>query len=356
MTIWLNALTTLMKQPTPAAAAILVTVAQVEGSGPREPGAKMVVTPVAQFDTIGGGHLELRAIEVAREMLRETSIVSSERRLQRFPLGPSLGQCCGGVVHLAFERVDANSAEYFNYLQLRLNKAQDSWRLVSLDSATVTSLCDEHGQRLHGPGMLPSLPALVEGAMVIRDTAGQRWLLDGCLAPRPQLFLFGAGHVGAAIVRALADLPCRVTWIDEREDMFPDLQPANVTIEATDVPEALVASAPPGASFLVMTHNHALDQRLSELILHRNDVAWFGLIGSKTKRMQFEHRLHERGISPARLADMVCPIGIPGIVGKEPAVIAASVTAQLLQVWERIGRALPKTSDQDATHMLSHAS
>jgi len=168
--------------------------------------------------------------------------------------------------------------------------------------------------------------------------------------------LFGADHVGAAIVRALSDLPCRVTWIDEREEMFPDLQPANVTIEATDVPEALVTSAPPGSSFLVMTHNHALDQRLSELILQRNDVAWFGLIGSKTKRMQFEHRLHERGISAQRLAEMVCPIGIPGIVGKEPAVIAASVTAQLLQVWERIGRELPKTSEQDAAQMLSHVS
>ncbi|QRX84077.1 xanthine dehydrogenase accessory protein XdhC [Glaciimonas sp. PAMC28666] len=360
MTIWLNALTALMKQPTPANPAILITVAQVEGSGPRAPGAKMVVTSLAQFDTIGGGHLELCAIDIARQMLLETEAdafnLSGERRLQRFSLGPSLGQCCGGVVHLAFERVDASDAEYFNYLQLRLRKAEDSWRLVALDcvdsvdsrdsisSATAPSLCDAAGQRLHGPGMLPKLPALVDGAMLLRDSVGRRWLLDGCLAPRPQLFLFGAGHVGAAIVRALADLPCRITWIDEREEMFPDLQPANVVVEATDVPEAMVASAPAGASFLVMTHNHALDQRLSELILQREDVAWFGLIGSKTKRMQFEHRLAERGIAPERLAEMVCPIGIPGIVGKEPAVIAASVTAQLLQVWECIGRAMPPIS------------
>ncbi|PUA18101.1 xanthine dehydrogenase accessory protein XdhC [Glaciimonas sp. PCH181] len=353
MTLWLNALTTLMKQPTTAKPAILITVAQVEGSGPREPGAKMVVTALAQFDTIGGGHLELRAVDIARQMLLEKSSLSSERRLERFPLGPSLGQCCGGVVHLAFERVDANAAEYFNYLQLRLRKAHDSWRLVALDSAVATSLCDDEGRRLHGPGMLPTLPTLKNGARVLRDAAGQRWLLDGCLAPRPQLFLFGAGHVGAAIVRGLADLPCRVTWIDEREEMFPDLQPANVTIEATDVPEALVVSAPPGASFLVMTHNHALDQHLSELILQRDDVGWFGLIGSKTKRMQFEHRLQERGISEAKLAEMVCPIGIPGIVGKEPAVIAASVVAQLLQVWEQIGRSVPASSDQKIPSTLN---
>lgn len=369
MTLWLNALTTLMKQPTPANPAILITVAQVEGSGPRAPGAKMVVTSLAQFDTIGGGHLELCAIDIARQMLldAESDAFSGagERRLQRFSLGPSLGQCCGGVVHLAFERVDANAAEYFNYLQLRLSKAEDSWRLVALDciggadrvnSATAPSLCDADGRRLHGPGMLPPLPALVGGAMLIRDSAGQRWLLDGCLAPRPQLFLFGAGHVGAAIVRALADLPCRITWIDEREEMFPDLQPANVTIEATDIPEAVVASAPAGASFLVMTHNHALDQRLSELILQRDDVGWFGLIGSKTKRMQFEHRLEERGIPPERLAEMVCPIGVPGIIGKEPAVIAASVTAQLLQVWERIGRTSPVTPVLSATTDISSMS
>ncbi|MGS0740419.1 XdhC family protein [Glaciimonas sp. GG7] len=206
MTTWLTALTTLMKQPTPASPAILITVAQVEGSGPREPGAKMIVTSLAQFDTIGGGHLELRAIDIARQMLREKLTLSSERRLERFPLGPSLGQCCGGVVHLAFERVDANAAEYFNYLQLRLSRAQDSWRLVALDSDIATSLCDAEGQRMHGPGMLPTLPALKDGAMILRDAAGQRWLLDGCLAPRPQLFLFGAGHVGAAIVRALASI------------------------------------------------------------------------------------------------------------------------------------------------------
>ncbi|MFC5474986.1 xanthine dehydrogenase accessory protein XdhC [Paraherbaspirillum soli] len=342
MNHWLHALTTLMTQTPPTSAAILITVAQVEGSGPREPGAKMVVTSVAQFDTIGGGHLELRAIEIAREMLREGLSISRERRLQRFPLGPSLGQCCGGVVHLAFERITSADADYFSHLQTRLCNAEDSWRVVALDAALPPTLCDNDGQRVHGPGGLPALPALPFTAdgpcRVLHGASGQRWLLDGCLAVRPQLFLFGAGHVGAAIVKALGDLPCRVVWVDEREEMFPDLLPANVSIEATDVPEALVDSAAPGSSFLVMTHNHALDQRLSAQILRRDDVAWFGLIGSKTKRMQFEHRLRERGIAPERLAEMVCPIGIPGIVGKEPAVIAASVSAQLLQAWERIAQ------------------
>jgi xanthine dehydrogenase accessory factor len=148
------------------------------------------------------------------------------------------------------------------------------------------------------------------------------------------LVLFGAGHVGAAIVRALAELPCRVTWVDERDEMFPESIPLNVTVEATDTPESVVASADDGASYLVMTHSHALDQRLSEAILSRPGVAWFGLIGSHTKRKQFEHRLRARGIDTDRIDAMVCPIGVPGITGKQPAVIAAAVAAQLLQVWE----------------------
>jgi xanthine dehydrogenase accessory factor len=146
--------------------------------------------------------------------------------------------------------------------------------------------------------------------------------------------LFGAGHVGAALVRALAELPCRVTWVDEREDLFPSAIPSNVTIEATDIPEALVEQAGPGTTFLVMTHSHALDLRLSNAILSRPGQDWFGLIGSDTKRRQFEHRLRERGIANDRIEAMVCPIGLPGIAGKAPAVIAASVAAQLLTVWE----------------------
>ena len=154
-------------------------------------------------------------------------------------------------------------------------------------------------------------------------------------APADHLVLFGAGHVGLAIVRALAHLPCSVTWVDERDDMFPAQLPDNVTVEASDVPEALVAAAPSGASYLVMTHSHALDQRLAEAIMARADVGWFGLIGSRTKRRQFEHRLRERGVAQERIDAMVCPIGLPGIADKAPAVIAASVAAQLLMAWQQ---------------------
>jgi len=309
---------------------VLVTVAIVEGSVPREPGAKMLVTREGLAGTIGGGHLEHRAIELARAMLEQGGTQGETARIERFALGPSLGQCCGGIAHLAFELVDRDQA-----VLLDQRRNEDTWRIVALDdAATAWGLCDGAGTQLAGAAVPPFDRKL--GTHVCTDASGRRWLLDAVLAPRAHLMLFGAGHVGAAIVRALAELPCRITWVDEREDMFPAASglPANVTVEATDIPEALVAQAAPGTTFLVMTHSHALDLRLAFAILSRPAGDWFGLIGSDTKRRQFEHRLRERGIDAARLAAMVCPIGLPGITGKAPAVIAIAVAAQLLTVWE----------------------
>jgi len=348
------------------APAVLVTVAIAEGSVPREAGAKMLITAEGQFDTIGGGHLEMCAIDIGRSMLKQAAQAASagrpaveaavSTRLERFALGPSLGQCCGGVVHLAFERIDAPLGEVLAELAARLG--QDLWRVSAIDGPPSAALYDAQGTLLAGAygqaldaldagvpvrsGSASAgrarewLPAALRarGSCVLRDADGQRWLIDACRAPRAHLLLFGAGHVGAALVRQLGQLPCSVTWVDERDDMFPAQLPANVRIEATDTPEALVDAAPPGASYLVMTHSHALDQRLSEAILSRADVGWFGLIGSETKRAQFTRRLRERGIPPERIDAMACPIGLPGIRNKTPAAIAISVGAQLLMVWE----------------------
>ena len=316
------------------APAVLVTVAIVEGSVPREPGAKMLVTAAGFAGTIGGGHLEHRAIEIARTMLRE----GGAPKLERFALGPSLGQCCGVVAHLVFE-----IAERDQMALLGVRRHQDTWRITSVERVggaaahPAWALFDADGTHIAGAAV-PSFDR-APGTHVFTDADGHRWLADAVLAPRAHLMLFGAGHVGAAIVRALAELPCRVTWVDEREDLFPAAVPANVTVEATDIPEVLVEEAAPGTTFLVMTHSHALDLRLSNAILSRPGRDWFGLIGSSTKRRQFEHRLRERGVGNERIEAMVCPIGLPGIAGKAPAVIAASVAAQLLTVWEALDHA-----------------
>ncbi|WP_321913059.1 xanthine dehydrogenase accessory protein XdhC [Paraburkholderia sp. J11-2] len=146
------------------------------------------------------------------------------------------------------------------------------------------------------------------------------------------IVLFGAGHVGHALITLLGMLPCVVQWVDERDELFPDEVPANVQIEATDTPAAIVDEAPAGAYFLVMTHNHALDFELSERIMRRRDFAWFGLIGSKTKRVKFERRLMERGVEEERMEEITCPIGVTGIVDKAPSSIAVAVAAQLMQM------------------------
>ncbi len=250
---------------------IVVEVSAARGSVPRETGTRMLVGATQCAGTIGGGHLEWKAIAKSRDMLAANDTVA---RIEHFPLGPALGQCCGGAVTLTYATLDA--------------AALAAWPQA---------------------------------------------------APLFDLQLYGAGHVGRAIVRALAPLPVRVTWIDEREDEFEAagelLHPpgrAQVQKVCTDTLEAEVRHAPPHALYLVLTHQHDLDLRITESILRRADFAYLGLIGSKTKRERFMHRFEERGIAPELQARLTCPIGVPGIGGKEPEVIAAAVVAQLLQV------------------------
>ena len=336
---WLAALMHLQRSATPA---VLVTVAAIQGSTPREAGARMVFTDTDQFDTIGGGHLEWRAAHIARTMLaNQADLLAGQRKLERIALGPSLGQCCGGVVLLVFERVDCTCDQdiglVLEELQQHWREGIDFWRAVTLDTPAPVMLIEADGSSIAPDAAelaIDTLLATHTDTHIASDRHGRRWLLDRCRAHQPQVVLFGAGHVGTAIVQALTALSCRIIWVDEREDMFPADLPPNVTIEATDVPNAVVDLADPGAYFLVMTHSHALDQQLTERILRRADIAWFGLIGSRTKRQQFEHRLQERGITQEQLNRMTCPIGIPGIYGKEPASIAIAVVAQLLQLWE----------------------
>jgi xanthine dehydrogenase accessory factor len=182
----------------------------------------------------------------------------------------------------------------------------------------------------------PSLGQCCGGALTLRlhpltaDTLA-KW--PESPEPRFALQLYGAGHVGRAIVRALADLDCAVQWIDERESEFPrSADPANVRRLCVEPVEAEVAQAAADTCYLVLTHSHDLDLRITEAVLRRGDFRYLGLIGSATKRARFLHRLEQRGVPADALARLTCPIGLPGISGKEPATIAAAVVAQLLQL------------------------
>ncbi|TEA77001.1 xanthine dehydrogenase accessory protein XdhC [Allopusillimonas ginsengisoli] len=354
--------------------AVLVTVARAEGSTPREAGAKMLVSASQQWDTIGGGHLEWRALDLARTMLRGQAL-DAACKVERMPLGPSLGQCCGGAATLVFELLAQADAEWLQALDtaLRGRRACVRQRTVSdeqgrpvtsqvvlLDADAGNVLRTQGSHERAAPSAQPlseapawpaqSLPARTSAhrasvpsapeTCVLASVDGRLVMAERLAPPGLHIVLFGAGHVGQAIVRVLSSLPCTISWVDERDAQFPAEIPAHVEIEATDTPEAVVAQAPAGSCFLVMTHCHALDQRLCQHIFKRDDFAYFGLIGSLTKRRKFERRLAERGVDPRRFAQMVCPIGIEGIHGKAPEVIAISVVAELLRVNEQRQAAL----------------
>jgi xanthine dehydrogenase accessory factor len=249
-------------------AAVVVQVLAHRGSVPREAGTRMLVAADALTGTIGGGHLELQAIADARALLARAAAGETLEPLRRHvALGPALGQCCGGALDLGFTLLAAEDPQ--------------DW---------------------------PAEP------------------------PCFVLQLYGAGHVGRAVVRLLAGVPCRVSWIDEREEEFPrGPLPPHIERLAVEPVQAEVAAAPPGAFYLVLTHSHDLDLAITREVLLRDDVGWCGLIGSRTKRARFEHRLRERGMGAERLAQLVCPIGVEGIAGKAPEVIAIAVVAQMLQ-------------------------
>ncbi|MBO0942534.1 xanthine dehydrogenase accessory protein XdhC [Acidovorax temperans] len=250
------------------ATAWLVSVKSTEGSAPREPGAWMAVLADRVIGTIGGGHLEHQAMADARRRLAGEP---GEPQV-RYALGPALGQCCGGVVHLQFEAL--------------------------------------------GPADAASLPARLQG-------------------PRVPVALFGGGHVGHALARVLAPLPFALTWIDSRDGIFPSHPPEGVVCEHSEPVHMAVPTLPAGSRVLIMSFSHAEDLDVVAACLRRQrqqqDLPFIGLIGSKTKWATFSHRLAERGFSPAELAQVTCPIGVPGIHGKQPEVIAVAVAAQLLQ-------------------------
>lgn len=294
----------------------MVTIVEVKGSAPREPGIRMLVTASDLVGTIGGGHLEWRGMDIARAMLANRDVRGNpRRRIERIALGPTLGQCCGGVVKLAFEVLGEDDLAWLDAVIAAFAAGRPVQRTVPR-SGSIT----------FGPSN-----ALLPAVMLQADDT---WI-DTLVPDRMHVVLFGAGHVGHALVKVLATLPCRVHWVDERDTLFPGDLADNVEAEATDTPEAVVDQAPAGAYFIVMTHSHALDQQLCERILRRTDFAYFGLIGSKTKRAKFEHRMVEHGIDPARLPEMTCPMGVSGITDKAPAMIAVAIVAQLLQVREQ---------------------
>jgi xanthine dehydrogenase accessory factor len=247
--------------------AILVSIEQGQGSVPRENGAWMAVFADQVIGTIGGGHLEWSAIASAQAQLP----TATEPWRSEVALGPSLGQCCGGRVHLLFEPISA----------------QDRGSLSTR--------------------LLPTLHPVT---------------------------LFGGGHVGHAMVQALAPLPFAVHWVDSRDSVFPDQLPNQTSTEHSEPVHLAVRDIAPHSRVLIMSFSHAEDLDIVAACLQRqrerHDLPFVGLIGSQTKWATFSRRLRERGFGDDECQHITCPIGLPGITGKAPSVIAASVAAQML--------------------------
>lgn len=270
----------------------LVSVVRAEGSVPREEGARMVVTAHGFHGTIGGGTLEWKALAEAQRLLGKPRQV----KMLTQSLGPDLGQCCGGRVTLAVECFEAEFR------------------------AEARALAEREEQ---GPFTLVNrLPGITEA---FGET-------------RRQILVFGAGHVGRALILALAPLRFEVSWIDPRPEAFPAAMPQNVQAMAGN-PLQAVAAARPGAIAMIMSHSHALDLDITAAALLNANIAHVGLIGSATKRARFERRLREGGVEAARIAALICPIGIGGIRSKHPAAISVAVTAQLITLDEALSAA-----------------
>ncbi|MBA6391299.1 xanthine dehydrogenase accessory protein XdhC [Colwellia sp. BRX10-3] len=252
---WSSASYKLSKQ---GQAYVLVTLVGVSGSTPRNSGTKMVISSDDIFDTIGGGHLEHKAIKYAKKMLASGK---SCQHIEHFQLGSNLGQCCGGNTTVLFECFAATGVN---------------------------------------------------------------------------IMLFGAGHVGKALIPILAQLPCKVTWVDSRAEQFPVNAEIynNVHKVVSDAPEFEIASMPENSYFIVMTHNHQMDFEISQAILKRADFHYLGLIASDTKWRRFKQRYKHRDIDEQQVARMNCPIGLSQVGGKLPMEVAVSVSAEIINIYQ----------------------
>ena len=296
--------------------AVLVTIAAAKGSTPRVPGTRMLVDADKIVGSVGGGQLEFDIVAQARALIAQRATASSH---QHFILGPDLRQCCGGALDIVLEPLAADAASWLGRV-IAWEQAGQYW------TGTLTLGQPSTARELHPLDEAPTDPGTArlrrsETGTVLSETSGMRW---------PQLYLFGAGHVGRALVNLLGDLPFHVIWSDGREGIFPDRIPDNVVIDAGAADAEMIKAAPADAHFLVMTHSHALDFEIVQAILQRRSFASLGLIGSDTKRARFLQRLRESGVGAEDLARLQCPIGLAGIKSKIPAAIAIAVAAELL--------------------------
>lgn len=295
----------------------LVTMVEVLGSAPREAGTRMVIRPDGGFHgTIGGGTLEWRVLADAQKLMRNSY---AQLNWKKHALGPELGQCCGGVVKLSIEVFEKSQLEEVNFL---------AEREVQGPFSTIGHISENKIHRVIAPDTSTDLThAFLSSDGNLYESFGQQ---------RRSVYLFGAGHVGRAMMLSMASLDFDLTWIDSRENALPAIVPGNVTKVFTPSPVSTLNKASDGAFIVILTHSHSLDLDLVNAALSEDRFGYVGVIGSATKKARFRNRLKNAGLEATTIDKLVCPIGIEGISSKHPAAIAASVIAELLVVDEEL--------------------
>lgn len=312
---------------------ILVTVGAVYGSTPRETGSCMLVTEKQAIGTIGGGQLEYLAIDRARVLLQSKT---TKTEILSLPLGPELAQCCGGHVDVLLCRLTEADDGWISSVKETYQNNRQALLLSNWDNGEISRsiLYEDYNLDTVEDVLYTKIAIGFEkgsaGIHVPIKGAPSFTMIEPLNIAQFHITIFGAGHVGKAVVHTLSQLPCGIDWIDEREEMFPSPIPLNVTKIVAKSPCHRVKDAPSNSYYLVMSHNHQLDLDLCAEILMRGDSAYLGLIGSQTKRKKFEKRLKTHGVAEAKLTQLTCPIGLPQLQGKHPAQIAISVSADIL--------------------------
>ena len=330
MNEWIDELSDICAADEPA---VLVTVAGIRGSAPREIGAKMIVTESETIGTIGGGQLEYQCTRVAVGLFDD-----EQMSLRSFPLGSSMGQCCGGVVEILFEPLSSGIPAWLRDLRALFGQHEPAVVATRISRSAPEKFVVTADQVFGvDEGMADDNMVAEARTILAGDRKASRnvqLFFEPVVVPDLNIAVFGAGHVGTAVVTTLSSLDCNIRWVDSRRNIFRGV-PANARAIETADPALEVAAMPAGAFYLVMTHSHALDFEICDRILRRHDARYCGLIGSLSKRRRFEKRYRQQGM-PAELLDaLTCPIGVDGISGKKPAEIAVAAAAEVLRIYER---------------------
>lgn len=292
-------------------AVIAVTVAGLRGSAPREAGSKMLITADALHGSVGGGYLEHECTRIARAHIAE----GTRQHLRRFALGSQCGQCCGGAVQVLFTLLDTSDREWLGAVI-----ARQQANLVSLVRTPLDAPA----------GRIQWAPADARFDATLTDRNTQRELHE-CIEPAPlHVTVFGAGHVGRALADVLKPMDAQCVVVDNRQAQLDYAWPDNCAPLYVGDPVSFVAHGRPGQHYLVMTHDHDIDYRLCCALMARDDAAFIGLIGSKTKHRRFLKRWHADGYTADQVSRITCPIGMSPIHGKHPGEIAIATVADIL--------------------------